>query len=124
MMRIHMRETITEEDCSKFNEFEKQIQNQIEEEDSCLTKGPKIKKDFNDQFWNSLNIKFEEAKRQISSEIDKKFQSFNASIQEARRKAGVMALVSSSLAQRNELVSEQEQTLLICCYHLKTLWPD
>lgn len=72
----------------QFNEFEKQIQNQIEEADKGFDqKVSKIKKDFNDQF-ELAKARAEEVKRQISSEIDKKFQSFdNASIQEARRKA-------------------------------------
>ena len=72
----------------QFNEFEKQIQNQIEEADKGFDqKVSKIKKDFNDQF-ELAKARAEEVKRQISSEIDKKFQSFdNASIQEAKRKA-------------------------------------
>ena len=53
----------------------------------------------------------EEVKRQISSEIDKKFQSFdNASIQEARRKAEEAlrsAGASSSLAQEAKRIGEQ-----------------
>ena len=53
----------------------------------------------------------EEVKRQISSEIDKKFQSFdNASIQEARRKAEEAlrsAGASSSLAQEAKQISER-----------------
>ena len=55
--------------------------------------------------------KAEEVKRQISSEIDKKFQSFdNASIQEARRKAEEAlrsAGASSSLAQEAKRISER-----------------
>ena len=72
----------------QFNEFEKQIQNQIEEADKGFDqKVSKIKKDFNDQF-ELAKARAAEVKRQISSEIDKKFQSFdNASIQEAKRKA-------------------------------------
>lgn len=53
----------------------------------------------------------EEVKRQISSEIDKKFQSFdNASIQEARRKAEEAlrsAGASNSLAQEAKRISER-----------------
>ena len=56
----------------------------------------------------------EEVKRQISSEIDKKFQSFdNASIQEARRKAEEAlrsAGASNSLAQEAKRVSEQAKS--------------
>ena len=56
----------------------------------------------------------EEVKRQISSEIDKKFQSFdNASIQEARRKAEEAlrsAGASSLLAQEAKNISERART--------------
>ena len=95
----------------QFNEFEKQIQNQIEEADKGFDqKVSKIKKDFNEQF-ELAKAKAEEVKRQISSEIDKKFQSFdNASIQEARRKAEEAlrsAGASSSLAQEAKRISER-----------------
>ena len=95
----------------QFNEFEKQIQNQIEEADKGFDqKVSKIKKDFNDQF-ELAKARAEEVKRQISSEIDKKFQSFdNTSIQEARRKAEEAlrsAGASSSLAQEAKRISER-----------------
>lgn len=95
----------------QFNEFEKQIQNQIEEADKGFDqKVSKIKKDFNDQF-ELIKARAEEVKRQISSEIDKKFQSFdNASIQEAKRKAEEAlrsAGASSSLAQEAKRISER-----------------
>lgn len=95
----------------QFNEFEKQIQNQIEEADNGFDqKVAKIKKDFNDQF-ELAKARAEEVKRQISSEIDKKFQSFdNASIQEAKRKAEEAlrsAGASSSLAQEAKRISER-----------------
>ena len=79
--------TITKK-IEQFNEFEAQIQNQIEEADKGFDqKVSKLKKDFNNQF-ELTKARAEEVKRQISSEIDKKFQSFdNASIQEAKRKA-------------------------------------
>lgn len=95
----------------QFNEFEKQIQNQIEEADKGFDqKVSKIKKDFNDQF-ELAKARAEEVKRQISDEIDKKFQSFdNASIQEARRKAEEAlrsAGASSLLAQEAKQISER-----------------
>jgi len=95
----------------QFNEFEKQIQNQIEEADKGFDqKVSKIKKDFNDQF-ELAKARAEEVKRQISSEIDKKFQSFdNASINEARRKAEEAlrsAGASNSLAQEAKQISER-----------------
>ena len=95
----------------QFNEFEKQIQNQIEEADKGFDqKVSKIKKDFNDQF-ELAKARAEEVKRQISSEIDKKFQSFdNVTINEARRKAEEAlrsAGASSSLAQEAKRISER-----------------
>lgn len=95
----------------QFNEFEKQIQNQIEEADKGFDqKVSKIKKDFNEQF-ELAKAKSEEVKRQISSEIDKKFQSFdNAAIQEARRKAEEAlrsAGASNSLAQEAKRIGER-----------------
>lgn len=98
----------------QFNEFEKQIQNQIEEADKGFDqKVSKIKKDFNDQF-ELAKARAEEVERQIADEIDKKFQSFdNASIQEARRKAEEAlrsAGASSSLAQEAKNISERART--------------
>lgn len=95
----------------QFDEFEKQIQNQIEEADKGFDqKVSKIKKDLNDQF-ELAKAKAEEIKHQISSEIDKKFQSFdNASIQEAKRKAEEAlrsAGASNSLAQEAKQISER-----------------
>ena len=95
----------------QFNEFEKQIQNQIEEADKDFDqKVSKIKKDFNDQF-ELAKARAGEVKRQISSEIDKKFKSFdNAAIQEARRKAEEAlrsAGASSSLAQEAKRIGER-----------------
>ena len=95
----------------QFNEFEKQIQNQIEEADKGFDqKVSKIKKDFNDQF-ELAKARSEEVKRQISSEIDKKFQSFdNVAINEARRKAEEAlrsAGASSSIAQEAKRISER-----------------
>ena len=95
----------------QFNEFEKQIQNQIEEADKGFDqKVSKIKKDFNEQF-ELAKAKAEEVKRQISSEIDKKFQSFdNAAINEARRKAEEAlrsAGASNSLAEEAKRISER-----------------
>ena len=98
----------------QFNEFEKQIQNQIEEADKGFDqKVAKIKKDFNEQF-ELAKAKAEEAKQDISSEIDKRFQNFdNASIQEARRKAEEAlrnAGASSLLAQEAKRISDQAKS--------------
>lgn len=98
----------------QFNEFEKQIQNQIEEADKGFDqKVAKIKKDFNEQF-ELAKAKAEEVKQDISSEIDKKFQSFdNAAINEARRKAEEALRQSSanaSLAQEAKRISDQAKS--------------
>ena len=75
------------------------------------------KEELVNQFTDELNAakaKAEEVKRQISSEIDKKFQSFdNASIQEARREAEEAlrnAGASSILAQEAKRISDQAKS--------------
>ena len=72
----------------QFNEFEAQIQNQIEEADKGFDqKVEKIKKDFGDQV-EQAKAKAEEVKRQLSDTIDQRFNSFDvSSIAEAKRKA-------------------------------------
>lgn len=98
----------------QFNEFEKQIQNQIEEADKGFDqKVAKIKKDFNEQF-ELAKARAEEVKRQISDEIDKKFLSFdNAAINEARRKAEEAlrsAGANALLAQEAKRISDQAKS--------------
>ena len=72
----------------QFDEFEAQIQNQIEEADKDFDqKVAKIKKDFSDQV-ELAKAKTEEVKRQLSDTIDQRFSSFdNGPLQEAKRKA-------------------------------------
>nr|DAQ68489.1 MAG TPA: Neck appendage protein [Caudoviricetes sp.] len=72
----------------QFNEFEAQIQNQIEEADKGFDqKVEKIKKDFSNQV-ELAKAKAEEVKRQLSDTIDQRFNSFNnGPLQEANRKA-------------------------------------
>ena len=72
----------------QFNEFEAQIQNQIEEADKGFDqKVEKIKKDFSNQV-ELAKAKAEEVKRQLSDTIDQRFNSFDVSgIEEAKRKA-------------------------------------
>ena len=72
----------------QFNEFEAQIQNQIEEADKGFDqKVEKIKKDFSNQV-ELAKAKAEEVKRQLSDTIDQRFNSFDtSSIAEANRKA-------------------------------------
>lgn len=87
----------------QFNEFEAQIQNQIEEADKGFDqKVEKIKKDFSDQV-ELAKAKAEEVKQELSDTIDQRFSSFdNGPLQEIKRKA-IEALqnagASSLLAQ-------------------------
>ena len=72
----------------QFNEFEAQIQNQIEEADKGFDqKVAKIKKDFSDQV-ELVKAKAEEVKRELSDTIDQRFSSFNnGPLQEIKRRA-------------------------------------
>ena len=72
----------------QFSEFEKQIQNQIEEADKGFgQKVEKIKNDFNDQV-ELAKARAEEVKRELSDTIDQRFNSFNnGPLQEAKRRA-------------------------------------
>ena len=72
----------------QFDEFEAQIQNQIEEVDKGFDqKVAKIKKNFSDQV-ELAKAKTEEVKRQLSDVIDQRFSSFNnGPLQEAKRRA-------------------------------------
>jgi hypothetical protein len=72
----------------QFNDFEAQIQNQIEEADKGFDQRvEKIKKDFSDQV-ELAKAKAEEVKRELSDTIDQRFSSFNnGPLQEAKRRA-------------------------------------
>jgi hypothetical protein len=95
----------------QFSEFEKQIQNQIEEADKGFDKKvEKIKKDFSDQV-KLAKARAEEVKQELSDTIDQRFSSFdNGPLQEIKRKA-IEALqnagASSLLAQEAKQISEQ-----------------
>ena len=95
----------------QFSEFEKQIQNQIEEADQGFDKKvEKIKNDFNDQI-ELAKAKVEEVKRELSDTIDQRFSSFdNGSLQEVKRIADEAlknAGAGSLLAQEAKQISEQ-----------------
>ena len=95
----------------QFSEFEKQIQNQIEEADKGFDKKvEKIKNDFNDQV-ELARAKAEEVKRELSDTIDQRFSSFNnGPLQEAKRRAEEAlknAGAGSLLAQEAKQISEQ-----------------
>ena len=89
--------TITKK-IEQFSEFEKQLQNQIEEADKGFdAKVDRIKQDFNEQI-ELAKDKAEENKRALSDEIDRRFQEFSptgfeeakAKAEEALRKAGAI----------------------------------
>ena len=87
----------------QFNEFEAQIQNQIEEADKGFDqKVEKIKKDFSDQV-ELAKARAEEVKQELSDTINQRFDSFdNGPLQEIKRRAEEAlknAGASSSLAQ-------------------------
>ena len=73
--------TITKK-IEQFSEFEKQLQNQIEEADRGFdAKVEQIKQDFNDQI-ELAKAKAEENKRALSEEIDNRFSGFDSSMNE------------------------------------------
>ena len=73
--------TITKK-IEQFSEFEKQLQNQIEEADRGFdAKVDQIKQDFNDQI-ELAKAKAEENKRALSDEIDRRFSGFDSSMNE------------------------------------------
>nr|DAR39744.1 MAG TPA: minor structural protein [Caudoviricetes sp.] len=79
--------TITKK-IEQFNDFEAQIQNQIEEADKDFdNKVKKIKKDFDDQI-ELVNDKVKKENQKLSEEINRRFQEFNPSgFEEAKAKA-------------------------------------
>ena len=79
--------TITKK-IEQFNEFEAQLQNQIEEADRGFdAKVDQIKKDFNDQI-ELAKAKAEENKQALSDEINRRFHEFSpAGFEEAKAKA-------------------------------------
>lgn len=102
--------TITKK-IEQFSEFEKQIQNQIEEADKGFDKKvEKIKNDFNDQI-ELAKAKVEEARRNLTDTIDQRFRDFDSTgLNEIKQKADEAlrnAGASSSLAQEAKQISEQ-----------------
>ncbi|MFS9151519.1 tail fiber domain-containing protein [Streptococcus infantis] len=92
----------------QFNEFEAQIQNQIEEADKDFDqKVDKIKKDFSDQV-ELAKARAEQVKQELSDTIDQRFSSFdNGPLLDAKRKAEEAlrkAGASSSLAQEAQQI--------------------
>lgn len=106
--------TITKK-IEQFNEFEAQLQNQIEEADRGFdAKVDQIKQDFNDQI-ELAKAKAEENKQALSDEINRRFHEFSpagfeeakAKAEEALRKAGATAdLVDEAkhIADQNSVI--------------------
>lgn len=95
----------------QFSEFEKQIQNQIEEADKGFDKKvEKIKNDFNDQV-ELAKAKVEEVKKSLTETIDQRFRDFdNVGLNEIKQKAEEALQnvgASSLLAQEAKQISEQ-----------------
>lgn len=95
----------------QFSEFEKQIQNQIEEADKGFDKKvDKIKNDFNDQI-ELAKAKVEEVKKSLTETIDQRFRDFDSTdLNEIKQKADEAlknAGAGSLLAQEAKQISEQ-----------------
>nr|DAT00580.1 MAG TPA: Neck appendage protein [Caudoviricetes sp.] len=95
----------------QFSEFEKQIQNQIEEADKGFdAKVDKIKKDFNEQV-ELTKAKAEEVRQNLTETIDQRLRDFDSTgLNEIKQKADEAlqnAGASSLLAQEAKQISEQ-----------------
>nr|DAW59227.1 MAG TPA: Neck appendage protein [Caudoviricetes sp.] len=95
----------------QFSEFEKQIQNQIEEADKGFDqKVAKIKKDFNEQF-ELAKARAEEVKQSLTETIDQRFRDFDSTGLNAIKQKADDALknagASTLLAQEAKQISEQ-----------------
>ena len=109
--------TITKK-IEQFSEFEKQLQNQIEEADRGFdAKVGQIKQDFNDQL-ELAKAKAEENKRALSEEIDRRFQDFSpagfeeakAKAEEALRKTGANTELANEAKRLSERISGDMNT--------------
>lgn len=106
--------TITKK-IEQFSEFEKQIQNQIEEADKGFDKKvEKLKNDFNDQV-ELAKAKAEEVRRNLTDTIDQRFRDFDSAglneikqkADEALRNAGAGSLLAQEAKQISEQVRQQ-----------------
>ena len=105
--------TITKK-IEQFSEFEKQLQNQIEEADRGFdAKVDQIKQDFNEQI-ELAKEKAEEHKRALSDEIDRRFHDFSpegfeeakTKAEEALRKAGAIPDLQNMVQEIDRLQNE------------------
>ena len=100
----------------QFSEFEKQLQNQIEEADKGFdTKVDQIKRDFNDQI-ELAKAKAEETKRALSDEINNRFLGFDSSMNEKledqRTKIEEIRAIGSTVTQTAEEALEEARNAL------------
>lgn len=107
--------TITKK-IEQFSEFEKQLQNQIEEADRGFdAKTDQIKQDFSDQI-KLIEAKAEENKRALSDEIDNRFSNFDSSMNEKledqRTKIEEIRAIGSTVTQTAEEALEEARNAL------------
>ena len=107
--------TITKK-IEQFSEFEKQLQNQIEEADRGFdAKVGQIKHDFNDQL-EQAKAKAEENKRALSDEIDNRLSGFDSSMNEKledqRTKIEEIRAIGSTVTQTAEEALEEARNAL------------
>jgi hypothetical protein len=100
----------------QFSEFEKQLQNQIEEADRGFdAKVDQIKQDFNEQI-ELAKAKAEENKRALSDEIDNRFSGFDSSMNEKledqRTKIEEIRAIGSTVTQTAEEALEEARNAL------------
>ena len=107
--------TITKK-IEQFSEFEKQLQNQIEEADRGFdAKVDQIKQDFNDQI-ELAKAKAEENKRALSDEIDNRFSTFDSSMDEKledqRAKIEEIRAIGTTVSRTAEEALEEARNAL------------
>ena len=107
--------TITKK-IEQFSEFEKQLQNQIEEADRGFdAKVDQIKQDFNEQI-ELAKAKAEENKRALSDEIDNRFSGFDSSmnekLEEQRTKIEEIRAIGTTVTRTAEEALEEARNAL------------
>ena len=107
--------TITKK-IEQFSEFEKQLQNQIEEADRGFdAKVDQVKQDFSDQV-KLIEAKAEENKRALSDEIDNRFSGFDSSMNEKledqRTKIEEIRAIGSTVSRTAEEALEEARNAL------------
>ena len=107
--------TITKK-IEQFSEFEKQLQNQIEEADRGFdAKVGQIQQDFNEQI-ELAKAKAEENKKALSDEIDNRFSGFDSSMNEKledqRTKIEEIRAIGSTVTQTAEEALEEARNAL------------